>query len=93
MTEEDTIHRLQGRKNLYFLERKGSSTCFFGYKNAIVAAWSETEAKEIHPNGRLRFRSGDPEWYSTWSSPSNIESTKIGLAEIDSSEVVKVTYL
>lgn len=58
------------------------------YVEAIVTAWNESEARMIHPSGKLTYVPGDPEWFTTWVSPAKVEVYKIGLAELDAENVI-----
>ena len=64
--------------NLYLISANEPSS-YNTYDSAIVAAESEAIAKTIHPDGTII--SEDKYDKYTWTSPSNVEVSYLGIAK------------
>lgn len=91
MTQEDnTFNKLAGKRNLYLISQD-TNTEYDTYSDAIVAAWTEDEARNIHPRGytpswMISFSGGD------WAEPKDVSVKLIGVAEQDIKGVVLASF-
>ena len=95
--DEQTFNKLAGKRNLYLISqtvRNGYDT----YSDAVVAAWSEEEASNIHPDGHIYGSARDHDWMGwddgvTWAAdPKDVKAVFIGVAEPDIKGVVCASF-
>ena len=83
MSEIQTYNKLSGKRNLYVIwqtKNNGYDT----YSDAVVAAWTEEEARNIHPCGYKKTPDLRDEWDDgTWAKPDDVMVQLIGVAESD----------
>lgn len=77
--------------NLYLIERpKGNTFEYDQYESAVVCAYTEAEARMIHPIGHswdgINFGSG------SWVNASEVRVTLLGFANIDPGPVVCASF-
>lgn len=85
MDEELTFNRLSGRRNLYLISQTDNDG-YDTFSDAVVAAWTEDEARNIHPS---QYVYPGEEWdLSSWCEPISVDVKFIGIADKDLEGVV-----
>lgn len=96
--EDNTINRLADKRNLYLISQTFNND-YDTYNSAVVAAWTEEEARWIHPCGdritkkRLLSKNWeDSMLLDEWTHPDNVLIQFIGIAESGVSGVICASY-
>lgn len=80
MDQTQTYNKLTGRRNLYLISQNVNNG-YDTYSSAVVACWTEEEARNTHPSP---YRDADDEYDSRdWAPASSVNVELIGLAEPD----------
>lgn len=91
MDQDQTYQKISDRRNLYIISqplRCAQNT----YEFAVVAAWTEHEARYIHPANYIMEEPYSPIPFDEWVSPSQVEVKLIGLANPGICGVICASY-
>ena len=79
-TQDQTFNKLSDKRNLYLIYQN-INTGYDTFSDAIVAAWSEEEARHTHPCGSASAWADHGESWFDWVDPKDVTVLLIGIAE------------